>query len=253
MQNAPVRLLNRSVRALAQSAGAPEWKEVLLDSAARFADRVLLFRAGSREFVLEGSRGVAGERRVTILRAAAPAIEEAVRSGETIVALAAASELSHPIAALIEPPDARVHIVPVKSAAAIVAAGVEDAAPLELLAMSAFLALPKGVSPDVVPLSTTARDPAPRAKPVELRARQYARVAVARMMMRHRSAVAAGRRGRDVYAALGPVIDAAREQYSARFLSKGARMADYLHEELVRNVAGNDESVLGAEYPGPLD
>jgi hypothetical protein len=251
MQSAPVRLLNRSVRALAQTAGAAEWKEVLLDSASRFSDRVLLLRAGTQEFVLEGSRGLDGEARLTILRAAAPAIDEALRSGETIVALPAATELSHPVARWFEP-DGRVYAIPLPPFAVLIAAAAGEADPLELLAAVAVLALRRRPAPDVVPLATLARDSAPRRKPAELRAHRFARVAVARMLLRHSSAVAAGRRGRSLYAALGPVIDAAREQYSARFLSEGARMADYLHEELVRTVAGNDESMLGAEYPGPL-
>jgi hypothetical protein len=252
MQNAPVRLLNRSVRALAQSAGAAEWKEVLLDSTAHFCERALLLRAGAQEFVLEGSRGVEGEPRLTILRVAAPAIDQAVRSGETIIAASAASELSHPIAHLTNGAP-RALIVPLKSLGAIVASGAADADPIELLASAAVLALNRNPAAAFVPLAAPPAEPAPRPKPAELRARHFARVAVSRMLLRHPSAVAAGRKGRNVYSALGPVIDAAREQYSARFLSKDARMADYLHEELVRTVAGNDESVLGAEYPGPLD
>jgi hypothetical protein len=251
MHTAPVRLLNRSVRALAQSAGASEWKEILLDSAAHFCDRLALLRVGSREFVLEGSRGVEQDAQVTILRSAAPAIEDAVSSGETMVAVADAGELSHPVSRLFQD-SSRVHIVPLKSTGVLLVSAVADVAPIELLATAALLAKPGASAPDLISLATVARDPAPRMKPAELRARHFARVAASRMLLRHSSAVAAGRRGRSLYSALGPVIDAAREQYSARFLSDGARMADYLHEELVRNVAGNDESVLGAEYPGPL-
>lgn len=251
MHTAPVRLLNRSVRALAQSAGASEWKETLLDSAARFCERVLLVRAGSQEFVLEGTRGIEQDSEIVILRAAAPAIEEAVRTGETMAVLTAGGELSHPIARLLEPAS-RVFVIPMKTLGAIVASGLEDPAPLELLAAVAVLALVPLAPPGLTPLATEKRPAATTAKPEVLRARHFARVAVARMVLRHPSAVAAGRRGRSLYSALAPVIDAAREQYAARFLSNGARMADYLHEELVQNVAGNDESILGADYPGPL-
>lgn len=251
MQTAPVRLLNRSVRALAQSAGASEWKQLLLDSAARFCERVALLRAGSQEFVLEGARGVDGQARVVILRAAAPAMEEAVRAGETITAAVAASELSHPVAQLFAD-QPRVVVIPVGSIAVIVASGAGEASALELLASVAALALRRAPATDLISLAPAARPPASKAKPAELRARHFARVAVARMVLRHSSAVEAGRRGRSLYSTLAPVIDAAREQYSARFLSNGARLADYLHEELVGNLAGNDESVLGPDYPGPL-
>jgi putative intracellular protease/amidase len=250
-------LLNRSIRALAQAVSATEWKEILLDCAAHFSERAILLRAGSQEFVLEGSRGIEEQPRLTILHAAAPAIEEAIRSGETIVAACEASELSGPIARMME--GARlVHAVPVVqkegAVAVLLTSGSGDPAAIELLATAASLALRRGSASTVnlVPLAAIADNPAPKPNPMELRARQFSRVAVARMVLRHSSAVAAGRRGRNLYSALAPLVDAAREQYSARYLSGGARMADYLHEEFVRSVARNDENILGAEYPGPL-
>jgi hypothetical protein len=47
-------------------------------------------------------------------------------------------------------------------------------------------------------------------------------------------------------------IDGARRQYESDFMSASATMVDYLHLELVRTLAQDDDMRLGEEYPGPL-
>lgn len=257
MQIAAERLLNRGVRALAGAATTSAWKESLLDGARNFCVCVLLIRAGSSELVVEGARGLDEVPRLPILRHDAPAIDESLVSGDTIAAACVAGEISDAVARLL-PGAPIVHIVPIAGregvAAVLVTTGVRDAAPLELLCAAAGLALrslPTQAS-EVIAIAPAQQPLVPKSKPMDLRARHFARVAVARMVLRHPSAIAAGRRSGDLYSALAPLIDAARDQYSARFLSDGARMDDYLHEELVGTLAGNDETHLGAEYPGPL-
>ena len=46
-------------------------------------------------------------------------------------------------------------------------------------------------------------------------------------------------------------IEKTRENYNKRFGQTAAASFDYLHYEMVRNLAGNDPTALGAQYPGP--
>ncbi len=85
-----------------------------------------------------------------------------------------------------------------------------------------------------------------------LRARRFARVKVAEMQLYAADRVTAGRAARHLYGALRPEIDEARAGFTGEFLTSSHRMPDYLHEELVRVLAQDDETLLGPDYPGPL-
>jgi len=91
----------------------------------------------------------------------------------------------------------------------------------------------------------------PPAMATSLGARRFARVKVAEMQLYHSAAVEAGRAAGDLYGSLQPQIDAAREAFRERFLTPGGEMADYLHAELVRELANDDAKLLGPNYPGP--
>jgi hypothetical protein len=85
----------------------------------------------------------------------------------------------------------------------------------------------------------------------EARARWFARAEAARIRLRHGAALERGRVQHDIYSALRPEIDAARRSYHQDFLAVSPAMADYLHRELL-NLAHNDASLLGPDYPGSL-
>ncbi|MGQ9632754.1 MAG: GAF domain-containing protein [Bryobacteraceae bacterium] len=199
----------------------------------------------------------------------APALQSAVQSRETVVAERTSSELSDSVAAFFEGVDAeKVILVPVvdrdRTLALLCCAqrGPQlNLAGLELIAMLAGLALE----------SKTARRPQPwvaisgAAVPgpewpglsrsdaeFHASARRFARVQVAEMRLFKSQAVREGRQRQDLYAALRPEIDAAREAFRNSYLNACPTMVDYLHLELVRTLANDDASLLGAEYPGPL-
>ncbi|HML17685.1 MAG TPA: hypothetical protein VK419_11685 [Bryobacteraceae bacterium] len=115
----------------------------------------------------------------------------------------------------------------------------EDPAALELLASLAALTAPSN------PENTV-----PRA--AELSAKRFAKVKIAEMQLYQAPAVKAGRAARDLYGALRPQIDAARQAFEQRFLRPGNGIADYLHAELVGTLANDDATLLGPGYPGPL-
>jgi len=101
-------------------------------------------------------------------------------------------------------------------------------------------------------LLETLSAPAPDYSEKGLRAQRYARVKVAEMRLYAADQVKAGQHARDLYSALRPQIDEARAAFSGQFLAPPNGVPDYLHEELVRALAQNDEALLGPNYPGPL-
>jgi hypothetical protein len=97
-----------------------------------------------------------------------------------------------------------------------------------------------------------APEPAENVQALELRARRFAKVKIAEIQLYQAPAVKAGRAARDLYGALQPHIDAARQAFRERFLTNGTHTADYLHSEFVRALANDDATLLGPGYPGPL-
>jgi hypothetical protein len=83
-------------------------------------------------------------------------------------------------------------------------------------------------------------------------AQRFARVRVAEIQLYHAAQMKSGRAAGDVYTALKPQMDAAREAYREKFLTPVNGTADYLHAEFVRTLANNDAALLGPAYPGPL-
>ena len=84
------------------------------------------------------------------------------------------------------------------------------------------------------------------------RALRFARVKVAEIRLYQDSEVKSGRAAHDLYGALGPHIDAARNAFRDRFLLPLGGVPDYLHQELVKTLANEDAVLLGPSYPGPL-
>jgi hypothetical protein len=87
---------------------------------------------------------------------------------------------------------------------------------------------------------------------VHRKAQRFARVQVAEMRLYKSQAVKDGRSGHNLYGALSEEIAHVREEYRRQFMDAAPSMVDYLHLELVRTLAHDDASMLGADYPGPL-
>jgi hypothetical protein len=85
-----------------------------------------------------------------------------------------------------------------------------------------------------------------------LKAQRFARVCVAELRLYESEAVKQGRAARDLYGRLKEKIDAGRQAYRRQFMDVCPSMVDYLHLELVRTLANDDETLLGTDYPGPL-
>jgi hypothetical protein len=79
--------------------------------------------------------------------------------------------------------------------------------------------------------------------------RKVARAIVSEIKLGHEKQVLEGRVNADLYRRLQSPIEEGRKAYASRV--NGEPEADYFHEEVVRILADNIVSRLGAEYPGP--
>lgn len=256
--------LNQIARRLRMAESAEEWRSILEEGATPYARRVAVFMAADV--------------------AEAPAFATAIHSKDTVITLRAPSELTEEIAIQLgEPLSQRCYLFPILAGEEVCAVlYAEDPAKpprdaLELLAVLANNTMP--VPPPPEPVVEPEAEPAPEliqiepavaagppvlaqeSMSVELplaeeaihgRARRFARLQVARLILFEPKAVESGRQNGSLYVNLKGLIDSGREQYRQEFLSDCPSMADYLHQELVRTLANDDLSKLGSEYPGAL-
>jgi hypothetical protein len=263
--------LNQLARRLKQYASEDDWYDALLDGAARFARQAAAFAVSGRTFFLRGSRGLEITGPIEIPLDNARAFSHAVSSAEPAVILCTRNEVSANIADAAE--NARAFVFALANGertVSILFATLDeksDVNALELIAQMASAVLrraPSGLSqlqsvpPPAVASKTldSPRLPAWADLPegerlIHARAQRMARSKVARMDLYKPEACQAGATQRDLYLFLKREIDESRAAYRNQFMSTNS-MVDYLHCELLRQLAANDESLLGADYPGQM-
>jgi hypothetical protein len=137
------------------------------------------------------------------------------------------------------PPErAAVVVTPVapERAAPVVASTVPQAAP--------------ATAPSAVAVATPESEWTPEEREVHVRAQRFARLLVDEIKLYNQAKVAEGRASKDLYNRLKDDIDKSRASYNKRYGTSPAASADYFTKELVRILADNDASVLGASFPG---
>ncbi len=82
-------------------------------------------------------------------------------------------------------------------------------------------------------------------------AKRFAKLLVSEIDLYNKGKVSDGRKNNDIYKRLRADIDRSRQTYEKRFGKTLAKQYDYFHEEVVKTLAGNEPSLLGADYPGP--
>jgi hypothetical protein len=252
--------LNQAVRRLRIAGDARELCGTLEHAAAQLAQGAMLFR-------IEG--GMALHDRIQIALSSAAAFAAAAASREPQTAATTPAEVSAELAGLLRHTSTgRASLFPIESDDAVVAIvytwGPVQSAAIELLTQVAGALYPQPPAPPPLPPELITIAPAP-AKPkaaweslppdeqrIHLRAQRFARVQVAELRLYEADGVQAGRTSRDLYEALRDRIDAARESFRGRFFSSCSSMIDYLHLELLRTLANDDQDLLGPDYPGPL-
>lgn len=271
--------LNQAARRLQQYSVESDWYDAVLDGAARFASEVALFAFENGLFVLKGTRNLALSPDLRIPPGEANAFRSTLDTGETTVVLCSTNEVSSAISAALSAD--RAFVIPISNGSRRVALlfatanQQADTNALELLAQIGSAALErhsqttgpmqigpvqsKPERPENPPQNGTRAAnewepwtdlPDPE-KLLHVRAKRLARVKVAEMQLYRPEACQTGRARREIYFFLKQEIDSAREMFRNQFMS-ATSMADYLHFELLKHLADNDEALLGADYPGQM-
>jgi hypothetical protein len=273
--------LNQAARRIEQAADAAAIAATLVEATAALSAGAALLAVGDSALRGQQIRGLAEPcaetfRNLAMPLEVAPALAEAVRSRDPVTAMATAGEISGELASLLgRAYQERIQVYPLAAAGRVCAVlctwGNINGPAVELLAQIAAAAwqaipAPSGIV-QVTRLETSASTKAamPPSGPglswdklsaaeqqIHLRAQRRARVAVAEMRLHAAEAIESGRAQRDLYAALGPRIDAERESFHKQYFSATPTMVDYLHLELLRTLAHDDPHVLGKDYPGSL-
>jgi len=80
------------------------------------------------------------------------------------------------------------------------------------------------------------------------KAQRFARLLVDEIKLYNQAKVAEGRRHKDLYDRLKEDIDKSRSTYTKRYGTSAAASGDYFQKEVVRNLAEEDMSILGANF-----
>lgn len=269
---------HRAARRLSAAETDDDWCVALADAAASHASRAAVFVVAGEMLHGRRARGFDPDAAETLATLEAPlrdapAFANAVSSGETVVSLRSAGELSGALAGIAgADTGSRAYLFPVRGrdgvCAVLYADGDADVHALEAVTVLAGTAMAARATPvrpaRTLGLTTVACAGRPLGAEVDwpalsnedqemhLRAQRFARVAAAEMRLYKSPEVKAGRTDSNLYSTLKKEIDAGREIFRNEFLAASSSMVDYFHLELVRTLANDDVSALGRDYPGPL-
>ncbi len=180
---------------------------------------------------------------------AEPAVEKAVSEKTVDEKLATEKEERTPAHAAPMPSDpfashAPRHVAPV-SIPVPVAPVVEEqpvtVAHTEPIAVSSAAAAPAPATDPFANLSPEDAD-------VHRKAQRFARLLVDEIKLYNQAKVAEGRKNKDLYDRLREDIEKSRGTFQKRYGNSVAAGADYFSQELVRSLAADDSSVMGANF-----
>jgi hypothetical protein len=278
--------LNQTLRRIRQGIDEAEVLGILLESTSPYAHQAVVLRVENNQASLFRGRSVEGHEFSFPLECAA-AVANVCENRDPVVALISDNELSAELATVFAIPGEgegrKAYLFPVvarqKAVAVLVVCGEPVPAAIELLSEAAGMKIEalerppappadlKNIPPDserlvqiapgAVPATTAA---APRAwsdlshedQTLHLQAQRVARVKVAEMRLYRSEELRKGVSEANIYGALRNEIDQARTEFLQAFLSKSPTMVDYLHLEILRSLAHDDDRILGQDYPGPM-
>lgn len=127
-------------------------------------------------------------------------------------------------------------------ASAAAPAVAEEEAPVA--AASAAAASASGSSVSV----SNAEQLSPEDADTHRKAQRFARLLIDEIKLYNQAKVAEGRKHKDIYDRLKPDIEKSRAMYTKRYGSTAAASVDYFSAELVRSLAEDDSSLMGANF-----
>ncbi len=110
-------------------------------------------------------------------------------------------------------------------------------------------ALPSPVAKPAAKPAAVEESLSPEEQALHKKAKRKAKVLVEEIKLYNQSKVAEGRKNRDLYQRLQEDIEKSRAEYDKHFANTSAAGADYFVKEIIRILAENDESALGAGFP----
>lgn len=266
-QTAQVECLNQVLRRL-RAAGEKQVLHLVAEGCAPYAGGlvVLVFetnQAEKNQARVAASAGMPAGN-VCFETASAPAVVTAIESRDRVVALATPGELSTVLAEAFggSSGDRKVYLFPIVARQSVVAmvvtSGTEGSAQVELLCEAAGMRLEAILPVLKAEAGANAADShsweslSTEDQKLHIQAQRVARVSVAEMRLQYTAELTKGTAAADIYSALRQPIDTVRERFRESFLAKSSTMVDYLHMEILRSFARDDERLLGANYPGPM-
>jgi len=273
--SSPTDLLNAALVSIQDSASQAEILRHLLEGEARFAGRVALFvvKGGA----VNGWQGIGFENNDAIksfnLNTASGLVDRAIQ-GRVPVGGCASEFDSGFVTTVKAPVEDSCMVLPlvVKEKVAAILYADGGTAPGGVLDTSALTALVRFAAiwleltalrktgavatADDTPAATPAAQGAAAAVPppseedeLHKKARRFAKLLVEEIKLYNQPKVDEGKLHRDLYDRLKPDIEKSRATYDKRYSDSPVASADYFTQELVRILADNDISVMGAGFP----
>jgi len=118
--------------------------------------------------------------------------------------------------------------------------GLCDSGPAEPLPVSQTIPAPSETAP---PAGISSED-----QDVHRKAQRFARLLVDEIKLYNQAKVAEGRKNKDLYDRLKDTIDKSRITYQKRYGSTVAASGNYFHHEIIRSLAEDDLSIMGANF-----
>jgi len=273
----PTDILNAAVSSIQDATSQAEILRHLLEGEARFAGRVALFvvKGGA----ISGWQGTGFEDNEIVkgvsLNGSASLVAKAIQ-GRAAAEGSTADFDSAFVNAVMPPAEDHCLVLPLvvkdKVAALIYAdagtvpGGALDGSALNVLNRWAALwieltALRKAGQPTAteepapaasvpVPVASAAAAPAAgKEDEVHRKARRFAKLLVEEIKLYNQAKVVEGKSNRDLYERLREDIEKSRSTYQKRYGESPVASADYFNQELVRVLADDDASLMGAAFP----
>jgi hypothetical protein len=274
----PSDLLNAAAAAIHESGSQADILRHLLEGEARFAGRVALFVVKGN--AISGWQGIGFEDNDTVktlsIQTGSGLVGKAIQARNP--AAGSAQEFDVGFVKLMKAPaDGQCLVLPLvvkdKVAAMIYAdagtvpGGTVDSSGLQALTRFAAIwlelaALRKAggsapteeVAQPAVAMAASAAVSAPAASGTEedelhKKARRFAKLLVEEIKLYNQPRVEEGRQHKDLYDRLKVDIEKSRSTYDKRYAESAVASADYFTQELIRILADNDASLMGASFP----
>jgi hypothetical protein len=166
-------------------------------------------------------------------------------SGRSMAAAASASEASAPVAAVAAAP------AMAESQAQTAHAHLTSEVQSAVVELDPPLAEPLPVGRAEIEAAPEPSPPAamsPEDQDVHRKAQRFARLLVDEIKLYNQAKVAEGRKNKDLYDRLKETIEKSRATYQKRYGATVAASANYFQHEIIRSLAEDDLSIMGANF-----